>query len=111
MTTIVDQAEFDHLEGLLPWYASGTLTPEDVLHVERALARMPELRRRYDLVLEERAAAVNVHESLGTPSPRASKNCSRKLKMRRRKRRKADASMLDVGWPSDFPSGSRARWR
>ena len=71
MTTIVEQAEFDHLEGLLPWYASGKLTPEDVLHVERALARMPELRRRYDLILEERAASVNMHESLGTPSPRA----------------------------------------
>jgi hypothetical protein len=71
MTTIVEQAEFDHLEGLLPWYASGMLTPEDVLHVERALARMPELRRRYDLILEERAASVNMHESLGTPSPRA----------------------------------------
>jgi hypothetical protein len=71
MTTIVEQAEFDHIESLLPWYASGKLTPEEVLHVERALAQTPELRRRYDLILEEHAAAVAMHESLGAPSPRA----------------------------------------
>lgn len=71
MTTIVEQAEFDHIESLLPWYASRKLTPEEVLHVERALAQTPELRRRYDLILEEHAAAVAMHESLGAPSPRA----------------------------------------
>jgi hypothetical protein len=71
MTPIVDQGEFDHVESLLPWYANGKLAPGDVLRVERALAQMPELRRRYDLILEERAAAVAMNESLGTPSPRA----------------------------------------
>ncbi|HUZ91338.1 MAG TPA: hypothetical protein VMU78_05480 [Methylocella sp.] len=71
MTTIVDQAEFDHVESLLPWYASGKLAPEDIFRVERALAQMPELRRRYDLILEEREAAVAMNESLGAPSPQA----------------------------------------
>lgn len=71
MTTIEDQAEFDHVESLLPWYASGKLAPEDSRHVEQALAQMPELRRRYDLLLEERAATITVNESLGAPSPQA----------------------------------------
>ncbi|MDQ6703359.1 MAG: hypothetical protein M3Z96_09800 [Pseudomonadota bacterium] len=71
MTTNEDQAEFDHVESLLPWYASGTLAPEDISRVERALAEVPELRRRHDLILGERSAAVAVNESLGAPSPRA----------------------------------------
>lgn len=66
-----DQVEFDHVESLLPWYASGKLATEEILHVERALAEVPELRRRYDLILEERSAAVAVNESLGAPSPQA----------------------------------------
>lgn len=70
MTPIVDEAEFDHVESLLPWYASGKLAPDDIRRVEQALAQMPELRRRYDLILEERSAAVVVNESLGAPSPR-----------------------------------------
>lgn len=71
MTTNEDQVEFDHLESLLPWFASGTLAPEDSSRVKRAFAEVPELRRRYDLILEERSAAVAVNESLGAPSPRA----------------------------------------
>jgi hypothetical protein len=69
MTTIEDQAEFDHVENLLPWYASGKLAPEDSHHVEQALAQMPELRRRYDLLLEERVATMAINERLGAPSP------------------------------------------
>jgi hypothetical protein len=71
MTTNEHRAEFDHVESLLPWYASGTLASEDIPRVERALAEAPELRRRYDLILEERSAVVAVNESLGAPSPRA----------------------------------------
>lgn len=70
MTTIEDPAEFDHVEGLLPWYASGKLAPEDIRRVEQALAHMPELRRRYDLILEERSATAALNENLGAPSPR-----------------------------------------
>ena len=78
MTTI-DQTEFDAVEALLPWYASGTLSPEDVGRVERALAQMPELRRRHELVLEERAAALSVNESLGAPSARVTENLAARL--------------------------------
>ena len=66
-----DRVEFDRLESLLPWYANRTLAPEDALQVERALVEIPELRRRYDLILDERSAAAAVNESLGAPSPRA----------------------------------------
>jgi len=66
-----DDVEFDHVESLLPWYASGKLAPEDMVRVERALAEVPELRRRYDLIIEERSAAVAMNESLGAPSSQA----------------------------------------
>ena len=71
MTTNENQAEFDPIESLLPWYASGTLASEEIPRVERALAAIPELQRRYDLIIEERAAAVAVNQTLGAPSPRA----------------------------------------
>jgi hypothetical protein len=69
MTTIEDQAEFDYVESLLPWYAGGKLAADDIRRVEQALAQMVELRRRYDLILEERSAAVAVNENIGAPSP------------------------------------------
>ncbi len=71
MNTNENQAEFDPIESLLPWYASGTLASEEIPRVERALAAMPELQRRYALIIEERAAAVAVNQTLGAPSPRA----------------------------------------
>jgi hypothetical protein len=69
MTIPDDNAEFDSVESLLPWYASGTLAPEELQRVEEALAEVPELRRRYELILEERAAAVALNEGLRVPSP------------------------------------------
>ena len=41
------------IEELLPWHAAGTLSRRDTLRVEEALARDPELARRYALVREE----------------------------------------------------------
>jgi hypothetical protein len=69
MTTIEDEAGFVHLESLLPWYANGTLDSEEILRIEQGLAQLPELQRRYQLILEERSAATAVNESLGAPSP------------------------------------------
>ncbi|WOJ91633.1 hypothetical protein RZS28_19425 (plasmid) [Methylocapsa polymorpha] len=66
-----DQVSLEQLETLLPWYASGKLAPEDVLQIEQALASVPELRRRFELILEERDAAVILNESLGAPSLQA----------------------------------------
>jgi hypothetical protein len=71
MTTTEENAEFDHVESLLPWYASGKLAPEDIRRVEKALAEVPELLRRYYVALQERSAVVDLNENLGAPSPRA----------------------------------------
>lgn len=71
MNATDENAEFDTVESLLPWYASGQLAPGELQRVEEALANMPELRRRYDLILEERAAVAALNEGLGEPSPRA----------------------------------------
>ncbi len=69
--TNADRAEFDHIESLLAWYATGSLDEDDIRRIERAFTEMPELRRCYDLILEERSAALAVNESLGEPSPQA----------------------------------------
>jgi hypothetical protein len=71
MTVTDENAEFDPVESLLPWYASGKLAPEELQRVEKALAEMPELQRRYALILEERAAVAALNEGLGAPSPRS----------------------------------------
>jgi anti-sigma factor RsiW len=71
MTTTEENAEFEHVESLLPWYASGTLAPEDIRRVEKALAEAPELLRRYYVASQERSAVVDLNENLGAPSPRA----------------------------------------
>ena len=63
--------EPDDIETLLPWHAAGTLSPRDARRVEDALARDPELAKRYALVREELGEAIRANESLGAPSARA----------------------------------------
>lgn len=59
------------IEALLPWHAAGTLGRRDAERVEDALARDPELARRYALVREELAETIHLNETLGAPSARA----------------------------------------
>jgi len=70
-TTNNDETERRAIEDLLPWHATGTLGRRDTQRVEEALARDPELARRYELVREELASTVEVNETLGAPSARA----------------------------------------
>jgi hypothetical protein len=63
--------EPDDIEMLLPWHAAGTLSPREMKRVDDALARDPELAKRYALVREELGEAVLVNERLGAPSMRA----------------------------------------
>jgi len=56
------------IEELLPWHAAGTLSRRDAQRVEDALARDPELARRYALVREELGETIHLNESLGAPS-------------------------------------------
>ncbi len=63
--------EPDEIETLLPWHAAGTLSPREARRVEDALARDPDLAKRYALVREELGEAIRLNESLGAPSARA----------------------------------------
>jgi hypothetical protein len=56
---------------MLPWHATGTLSDSDAERVEQALAEDAVLAQRYELVLEEMAAAIQLHDTLGSPSERA----------------------------------------
>jgi len=59
------------VEELLPWHAAGTLSRSDARRVEDALARDPELARRYALVRDELGETIHLNESLGAPSAHA----------------------------------------
>jgi anti-sigma factor RsiW len=61
----------DDIEALLPWHAAGTLNWRDTQRVQEALARDPELARRYELVREEFNETIHLNETLGAPSSRA----------------------------------------
>ncbi len=63
--------EREEIETLLPWHVAGTLGRRDAQRVEEALARDPELARRYALVRDEFAETIHLNETLGAPSARA----------------------------------------
>ena len=63
--------EPSEIEALLPWHAAGTLDPAEKRMVEDAIARDPELARRYATVREEFNADWQINEGLGAPSRRA----------------------------------------
>lgn len=63
--------ERQEIDELLPWHASGTLSRRDAQRVEEALARDPELARRYALVRDELGETIHLNETLGAPSARA----------------------------------------
>jgi len=66
-----NETERGEIEDLLPWHAAGTLDQRDAQRVEAALARDPELARRYELVREELGETILLNETLGAPSSRA----------------------------------------
>jgi anti-sigma factor RsiW len=61
--------EPSEVELLLPWYAAGTLEPDESKEVEAALARDPELASRYEWVRSEFAGETAIGEAAGEPSP------------------------------------------
>ncbi len=67
------------IEELLPWHAAGTLSRRDAKRVEEALARDPELARRYELVREEFGETIHLNETLGAPSARAMETLFKKI--------------------------------
>jgi anti-sigma factor RsiW len=71
--------ERQDIEQLLPWHAAGTLSRRDAQRVEDALARDPELARRYALVRDEFAETIHLNETLGVPSARAAERLFAKI--------------------------------
>ncbi len=69
----------DDIEALLPWHAAGTLSRRDAARVEEALARDPELARRYALVRDELGETILLNETLGAPSSHASETLFAKI--------------------------------
>jgi anti-sigma-K factor RskA len=67
MTEIHNERSF--ADAVLPWYATGRLSPADTARVEQALRADPELDRRLELVQDELAETIRVNERLGAPSP------------------------------------------
>jgi hypothetical protein len=70
MNTINNEAPSE-IEELLPWHAAGTLSRRDAQRVEAALARDPELARRYAMVCDEFGETIHLNETLGAPSAHA----------------------------------------
>jgi hypothetical protein len=66
-----DIPEPTEIEALLPWHAAGTLDASEARMVEAAIAKDPELARRYAAVREEFNADWQINEGLGVPSLRA----------------------------------------
>jgi hypothetical protein len=71
MNTMNKEPEQSDIEALLPWHAVGTLSRRDTHRVEEALARDPELARRYALVRDELGETIHLNETLGAPSAHA----------------------------------------
>ena len=61
--------EPSEIELLLPWYAAGTLDPDEMRQVEAALARDPELASRFEWVRAEFAQETAIGDASGEPSP------------------------------------------
>lgn len=74
-----DKEKHSEIEELLPWHAAGTLSRGDRQRVEDALARDPELARRYALVREELGETIHLNETLGAPSARAMETLFKKI--------------------------------
>ena len=69
--TMTNKEAHSDIEELLPWHAAGTLSRRDAQRVEEALARDPELARRYAMVREELGETILLNETLGAPSAHA----------------------------------------
>ena len=66
-----EEPEHQGIEALLPWHATGTLSPRDANRVEQALAEDHELVRQSDLVREELVETIHLNETVRPPSARA----------------------------------------
>lgn len=65
--TPTDKETADKVELLLPWYATGRLSPDEKSRVASALDRDPALRRQLGLIEDEIEATRADHEAIRVP--------------------------------------------
>lgn len=87
------------IEGLLPWYAAGTLRRRERQRVEEALRTDPELERHLDLVREELAETIHLNETLGAPSAGAAERLMSAIDTEATRKRAPGAA---AGWLTGF---------
>jgi hypothetical protein len=98
----LQQAQADQpseLEGLLPWYAAGTLRRRERQRVEEALRADPELARHLELVREELAETIHLNETLGAPTARAAERLMAAIDAEATRKRAPGAA---AGWLTGF---------
>jgi anti-sigma factor RsiW len=106
-----DIPEPTELEALLPWHAAGTLDPSEARMVEDAIARDPELARRYAAVREEFNADWQINEGLGAPSRRAMDQLFAKIDAEPKRRGMAASSFNAAGAWAGFIDRLSSRTR
>ncbi len=102
--------ERQEIEELLPWHAAGTLSRRDAQRVEEALARDPELARRYALVREEFGETIHLNETLGAPSARALEKLFAKIDAEPARRRAASFGSRQRASANSLRACRHARW-
>ncbi|HHK75134.1 MAG TPA: hypothetical protein ENJ57_08205 [Rhizobiales bacterium] len=60
--------DFSDIEVMLPWYAAGTLEPQETARIEAELADNPALQQQLELINEEIEQDIRLNTALGAPS-------------------------------------------
>jgi len=94
--TAAKQYEPSEIELLLPWYAAGTLSPEETRQVEAALAADPELASRLEWVRTEFTEETGINATASEPPADDVKTLFAKIDALPA-RRKAAAPSLNLG--------------
>lgn len=68
---MADHATIRPDDYLLPWHATGRLSPDETCRIDRELAHDPTLAQVYARICQERAGYVAMANGDGKPSPRA----------------------------------------
>lgn len=84
----------DDVELLLPWYATGRLTPEETARVEAWLEANPQARDQLAVIREELDTAIAENEAAPTPRPGAVDRLMERVAAEPRRRTLPDVASL-----------------
>jgi hypothetical protein len=101
------RSQTEEMRELLPWYATGALSPQEAKHVEGALAQDPELARDFELIREEMAQTIHRNELLGAPSAQAFERLMASIDSEPRISRAS--AQNPISWLAEFLSRFSAR--